>query len=188
MHIYVFIHICIHTYVYTYVYTYIHIFIHTHKHKHTHIHTHMYFSLAAITCPAAVVYAEDGMWRKAQLFRLPFFKPHLFTVPWALSVSLSPSTSLLPLSLPLYRSLSPPPRPSSHFLSPPRTGEAFFFWRLIQTGQTARGGQLPRQLPRGGFGQKRTFGKSIPWTIWELSTLLPFGRLRRRTFKCFSTC
>jgi hypothetical protein len=98
----------------------------------------MYISLAAITCPAAVVYAEDGMWRKAQLFRQPFFKPHLFTVPWALSVSLSASTSPLEnyyfnicdvitspekeKSSAIHYSRHP-----SRFLSPPRTGEASAF-------------------------------------------------------------
>ena len=32
-----------------------------------------------------------------------------------------------------------------------------------------------------------TFRNSIPWTCWELPNLLPCGRLRRRTFKCFCT-
>ena len=32
-----------------------------------------------------------------------------------------------------------------------------------------------------------TFWNSIPWPFWEFPNLLPYGRLRRRTFKCFST-
>ena len=94
-------YIYVHTYPYIHTYIRIHILTHTHTHTyvytHTHTHTHTHTSLASITCPAAVVYADDGMWRKAQLFRLPFFKPPLFTVSWAFSVSLSPATSLPPL-------------------------------------------------------------------------------------------
>ena len=32
-----------------------------------------------------------------------------------------------------------------------------------------------------------TFRNSLPWTFWELPNVLPCGRLRRRTFKSFST-
>ena len=37
--------------------------------------------LESISCPSVVLYAQDGMWKKAQLFQT-----RLFTLPWALAV------------------------------------------------------------------------------------------------------